>query len=44
MNSEHTDEELLRELACNGDIYQIRSLLKDKPNLNINSQNVMNGW
>ncbi|CAF1254164.1 unnamed protein product [Rotaria sordida] len=44
MNSERIDEELLRELACNGDLYQIQTLLTNKPNLNINSQNAMNGW
>jgi hypothetical protein len=44
MNSQQSDEELLRELACNGDLYQIQSLLTNKPNLNINSQNAMNGW
>ena len=44
MNSERVDEELLRELACNGDLHQIQSLLTSKPNLNINSQNIMNGW
>lgn len=44
MNPERADEELLRELACNGDLYQIRALLTNRPNLNINSQNAMNGW
>ncbi len=44
MNSEKVDEELLRELACLGDLNQIRTLLINKPNLNINSQNAMNGW
>jgi hypothetical protein len=44
MNSERSDEEFLRELACNGDLYQIQNLLTNKPNLNINSQNAMNGW
>jgi len=44
MNSERSDEEFLRELACNGDLYQIQNLLTNKPNLNINSQNSMNGW
>ena len=45
MNSEQrADEELLRELACLGDLHQIQTLLANKPNLNINSQNAMNGW
>ncbi|CAF1298749.1 unnamed protein product [Adineta steineri] len=44
MNPERVDEESLREFACNGDIHQIQSLLTNKPNLNINSQNAMNGW
>ena len=44
MNTERIDEELLRELACNGNLYEIRNLLTNKPNLNINSQNGMNGW
>ncbi|CAF1177386.1 unnamed protein product [Rotaria sp. Silwood1] len=44
MNSKRIDEELLRELACNGDLYQIQILLTNKPNLNINSQNAINGW
>ncbi|UJR21860.1 hypothetical protein I4U23_024933 [Adineta vaga] len=44
MNQERIDEELLREFACNGDLHQIQSLLTNKPNLNLNSQNVMNGW
>lgn len=44
MNSDKIDEELLRELACNGDLYQVRTLLTNKPSLNINSQNSMNGW
>jgi hypothetical protein len=44
MNSERADEELLRELACNGDLSQIRTLFINKPTLNINSQNPMNGW
>ena len=44
MNLERADEELLRELACNGDIHRIRSLVGEKPQLNINSQNGMNGW
>ncbi len=44
MNSERADEEFLRELACHGDLSQIQSLLTNKSNLNINSQNAMNGW
>jgi hypothetical protein len=44
MNSERLDEECLREFACNGDLYQIQTLLTNKPQLNINSQNAMNGW
>ena len=45
MNSQQSDEELLRELACNGDLYQIQSLLTNRNlSLNINSQNAMNGW
>ncbi|CAF1403009.1 unnamed protein product [Adineta ricciae] len=44
MNQERVDEELLREYACNGDLHQIRTLLTNKPNLNINSRNAMNGW
>lgn len=43
-NSGKIDEELLREYACNGDLFQIQSLLTNKPNLNLNSQNSMNGW
>ncbi|CAF2154259.1 unnamed protein product [Rotaria magnacalcarata] len=44
MNFEKLDEELLRELASKGDIHQIQTLLSNKPNLNVNSQNAMNGW
>jgi hypothetical protein len=44
MNPERADEELLRELACHGDLNQIQALLINKSNLNINSQNAMNGW
>lgn len=44
MNSERVDEESLREFACLGDLAQIQTLLQQKPQLNINSQNAMNGW
>lgn len=44
MNTQRADEELLREFACLGDLQQIQTLLTNKPNLNINSQNAMNGW
>lgn len=44
MNQERIDEELLREYACNGDLHQIQTLLTNKPNLNLNSRNAMNGW
>mgnify|MGYP006904163341 CR=1 FL=1 len=44
MNTQQADEELLREFACNGDLHQMKTLLNNKPNLNINTQNAMNGW
>ena len=44
MNPERVDEEFLRELACQGDLSQMQVLLRNKPNLNLNSQNAMNGW
>ena len=44
MNPERADEELLRELACNGDLHRIQALISSKPQLNINAQNAMNGW
>lgn len=44
MNAQRVDEELLREFACLGDLQQIQTLLTNKPNLNVNSQNAMNGW
>lgn len=35
-------EEKLREAACLGDLYALRTLLSR--NVNINSQNAINGW
>jgi hypothetical protein len=44
MTAQRSDEEYLRELACNGDLNRIQTLLADKSNLDVNSQNAMNGW
>ena len=44
MTSTRSDEEFLRELASLGDLNRIIILLDENVNLNVNSQNAMNGW
>jgi hypothetical protein len=43
MNQEAEKEEKLRESACIGDLDQLKKLI-EYGNININSQNNINGW
>lgn len=43
MNAEVDKDEKLRESACIGDLEQLKKLIEHEQ-VNINSQNSMNGW